>query len=159
MRRYVYNFLLIIIITILQVLFEPSLASHMVLSYSARASHCQMVFFSPANKDAPSYFAHSPHAQLQGQVRRHAPRTPLISFIIVLVTFRKIVRKIVKNSVRLFCNNVTWSREKFSTHDWQTCCSPGSANFPWAHLVHVTACVIYVEVSIHVCVKLSFTRV
>ena len=52
---------------------QGSLASEIVFSYSARASQCQVCFFSAAygskGKEANTHFAHSPHAQLQGDVR------------------------------------------------------------------------------------------
>ena len=52
---------------------QGSLASEVVFSYSARATQCQVCFFSSAqlrSKEASQIsFAHSPHAQLQGDVK------------------------------------------------------------------------------------------
>ena len=52
---------------------QGSLSSEIVFSYSARASQCQVCFFSAASaakgKETNGYFSHSPHAQLQGDVK------------------------------------------------------------------------------------------
>ena len=51
---------------------QGSLACEIVFSYSARATQCQVCFFSSTqfrNKETAINFAHSPHAQLQGDVK------------------------------------------------------------------------------------------